>query len=132
MNPSQSTAVPPGIYPKTTLAADQLLDILEGMTITPTKTPRRGKREIVITPEKGDTEAQVNAVAAKYPGKIVKSANNPKAIVIYMDEPLFKENFEFYNEGVADWAKCNHCKVKMEAIKTSVHPKDCPNWPQKS
>ena len=75
---------------------------------------------------------QSAASIGEIPGKIVKSANNPQAIIIYMDEPLFKENFEFYNEGVADWAKCNHCKVKMEAIKTSVHPKDCPNWPQKS
>jgi len=102
------------------------------MTINPTKTPRRGKREIVITPEKGDTEAQLNAVAARYPGKIVKSTNNPLAIVIYMDEPSFRENFEFYNEDAADWAKCKHCKGKMEAIKTSVHPKDCLSWPQKS
>jgi len=99
------------------------------MTITPTKTPRRGKREIVITPEKGDTEAQVRGVAARYPGKIVKSTNNPQAVVIYMDEPLFNQNFEFYNEGAAARAKCIHCKEKMEAITTSVHPEKCLNWP---
>jgi len=116
-------------YPKTTIAVDRVLDILQDMTITPTKTPRRGKREIVITPEKGETIAQLHGVAARYPGKIVKSTSNPQAVVIYMDEPLFNQNFEFYNLGAASRARCKHCKGEMEAITTSVHPEKCLNWP---
>ena len=95
-----------------------LLAIIENMKITPTKIPRRGKREIVITPEKGDTEAQLNAVAARYPGKIAKHTVDYKGrreiqqVVIYMDEPLFNEHFEFSHVEKDTWATCNHCHEK--------------------
>ena len=107
------------------------------MKIVETKNPTSGRREVVITPEKGDTAVQVNGEIAKYPGRVERTAvayqgrSGVEEVVITLDEPLFKKNFTYFYEDATALARCSHCQQTMDAITTGVHPGYCPKWPQR-